>query len=233
MVVGKSLMLGSAGAKITGEERAQLAGTSRYAMPLGVTVSMQTAHRLLEKYALSRDDHYASILVRVRYPKDIPYVVDAIKAAGFSVNESAEHTHDLINAATLVLSFLGLMMLVFAALNIANSFYANLTERKVELGILRSVGARRFDLVLMVLMQAAFLGFVGGVVGVVTARLLTLGVQAALRFIQVPLAVHEVFVFPPWMMVVGVMLGVLFAFLGALWPALKMTRGSITAALNG
>jgi hypothetical protein len=233
MVVGKSLMLGSAGAKRVGEERALLGGTSRYAMRLGVTVSTQTAHRLLEKYALANADHYAAILVRVRNAADVPRVVASIKAAGFAVDETAEHTSDLINTATFILGFFGLLVLVFAALNIANSFYATLTERKVELNILRSVGASRFDLIRLVLMQAAVLGLIGGAVGVFTARLLAWGLQAMLRLEHLPFAVHEVFTYPLWMLVLGVLLGMVFAVLGALWPALKITRGSITVALNG
>ena len=56
-------------------------------------------------------------------------------------------------------------MLMMAALNIGHSFFAQVTERRAELGILRALGARRRDVMLLVLSQAGFIGLVGGLAG--------------------------------------------------------------------
>ena len=121
-----------------------------------------------------------------------------------------------------------------AALNIGHSFFAQVTERRAELGILRALGARRRDVMLLVLSQAAFIGFVGGLAGCAlglgVAGSLDLWVLGALPdFAFKP---DTLFLFPPSIFVFVGMASIVAAVLGAAWPAWSVANASVTTVLS-
>ena len=96
----------------------------------------------------------------------------------------------------------GLMMLVAvmglfgAALTVASALTAGVIERRVEIGLLKSLGARNATVIALFLAEAAVLGIAGGLVGsaagawlarVVSASIF--GTPVAIRPASVPLAV--------------------------------------------
>ena len=54
-----------------------------------------------------------------------------------------------------------------AALGITNAMLAAVRERRREIGVLKAIGARDRDVYRIFLVEAAVLGFVGGVLGTV------------------------------------------------------------------
>ncbi|MBI3179227.1 MAG: FtsX-like permease family protein, partial [Deltaproteobacteria bacterium] len=233
IVFGRSLMLGSRGARRAGQEPAQIVGASRYAMRLGVTVPIETARRLLATYGDSEEDErYASILLRVRSPTFVPDVAEAVQAAGLAVDETAKRTSDILTGATLLASLVGVLVLMLAALNIAHTFIASLTERRRELAILRAVGARRMDLVLLVLVQAALMGLAGGLLGLVLGRaggwLLNWGAHALLG--ELPFT--PTVLMPAWLAGLSLAAAVVASVLGALWPAVRAARAPLARVLG-
>lgn len=70
-----------------------------------------------------------------------------------------------LKVVEIVLSAIGLIALVIAALGIANAMLAAIRERRREIGVLKAIGARDRDVLRVFLLEAAVLGFVGGVLG--------------------------------------------------------------------
>ena len=80
-----------------------------------------------------------------------------------------------------VLLGISYMVIVLGAISIIVALYTSLNERRREIAILRSLGAHRRSIVGLMLTEAAIIGFVGSVLGVVFARFgLRLG-QTALQ----------------------------------------------------
>lgn len=237
LVLGRSLMLAGRGAKRVGSERARIVGTSRFALRLGVSVPLETARRLLETYSDSstkeQGESYASLLVRARSASFVPAITEAVRAMGFSVDQTAQRTSDILRAGTLLASLVGLLVLLLAAMNIAHTFLASLSERRRELAILRAVGARRVDLVAVVLTQAALLGTAGGVAGFAMARVMawTMDYAAATWLPDFPFKPATFFAMPWWLGAVALVAAVLAGVLGALWPAVRTARASVSRAL--
>ncbi|MBI5511046.1 MAG: ABC transporter permease [Deltaproteobacteria bacterium] len=235
LVFGRSLMLGSRGAKHTGVERGRIVGVSRFAMRFGITVPLETARRLLATYgdADGGAETYASILVAARTPAAVPQITAAVRAMGLAVDETAARTSDILTALTLLASLVGLLVLALAAMNIAHSFFASLSERRRELAVLRAVGARKVDLVLIVLAQAALLGACGGLFGVAAAHLGAAGIDwAATRWLpDFPFKPESFFAIPGWLDAVGVVAAIAAAVLGAGWPAVRAATTSLAKAL--
>ena len=234
IVFGRSLMLGGRGARQQGVERARIVGVSHYAMRLGVTVPLTTAHRLLEKYAdPAGGDHYTGALLKARTAADVPAIAQAIEGMGYAVDATAQKTRRMLTAATGLASGVGFLVLLLAALNIAHSFFASLHERRRELGVLRAVGARRRDILAMILLEALMLGSSGGALGFVGARLTAAGVDwAVTTFVpHFPFKPDSFFEFPPWLAGVAMLAAIGAAACGAAWPAWRAARMPIVHAL--
>jgi len=233
---GRSLMMGAKGASKSGEERARLLGVSRYAMRLGVTVPIDTARRILNEYGPAGVDHerYSAIVLKAESPSAVPAIIRSVEAMGLAVDQSAKRAGNVLLAATLLAAFVGLLVLALAGLNIAHSFYAQLSERQRELAILRAVGASRRDLVLIVLAQALLLGTIGGLCGIAGA----LGVAALLDWCvrtflaEFPFMPSSFFVLPVWLCLCGLAAAALACALGALAPALRAARASVARGLS-
>jgi hypothetical protein len=236
IVLGRSLMLGERGGKKVGVERARLMGVSRYAIRLGVTVPIETARRILAQYgdADAGDVTYASILLRARSPADVPAITSAVAAAGLAVDETAARTSDILAAATALASLVGLLILALAALNIAHSFFASLSERRRELAVLRAVGAHQLHLVLLVEAQALLLGAFGGLGGLGLGAAAAWGLDLAARrwLPDFPFKPETFFVLPLWLFGVALTAAVVAALAGALWPAVRAARASVAQGLG-
>lgn len=231
--IGRSLILGQQGARTTGRERARVVGVSRHAVRLGASLPMATAKRLIAKYGDGAPASYSSVILRAHSAADVPSVTRAVRAMGFEVDETAQHTAELMSGATAVASLIGVLVLALAALNIAHSFVALLAERRRELGVLRAMGATRGDLVGMVLVQAVLLGLIGGVLGVAGAwgASLALDRLAASALPEFPFKPESFFAFPWWLPLAGIGAAVFAAATGAFWPAVRTARQDVTAAL--
>lgn len=70
--------------------------------------------------------------------------------------------------------------LIVSGLMIAINTYVSVVERTREIGILRSLGARKADVTRVFEAEALIIGFISGVIGVVISSLLTLPINAAL-----------------------------------------------------
>ncbi len=70
-----------------------------------------------------------------------------------------------LHVVELVLAGIGLIGLSIAALGISNAMLAAIRERRREIGVLKAVGATDRDVRRVFLVEAATLGFVGGVIG--------------------------------------------------------------------
>lgn len=235
MVVGKSLMLGGKGARQRGVERARIVGASPYALRLGVTVPIDVARGLLTRYGEEgQKDNYASVLIEAESPEAIPNIVQSVEDLGLSLDKGARQVADIMNMILVFFVLLGTSMLMMAALNIGHSFFAQVTERRAELGILRALGARRRDVMLLVLSQAGFIGMVGGFAGCA----LGLGVAGSLdawilgTLPEFAFKPDTLFLFPPSIFVLVLLASIVAAVLGASWPAWSVANASVTEVLS-
>ena len=197
---------------------------------------LATARRLLDKYAQQPEARrpYASVVVEARHPERLPDLTRRIQNMGLAVDDTAARTADLLTATTAIASLVGLAIVALAALSIAHTFFAVLSERRRELAILRAVGARRVDVLTVVLMHAAWLGTVGGASGVIAGRAAAWALDAAAgRWLpDFPFKPETFFAFPAWLYASAVLLAVLASVVGAAWPAWRASRVSVARVLS-
>ncbi len=66
-----------------------------------------------------------------------------------------------------VIAGIAAISLLVGAVGITNTMYTAVVERTPEIGIMKAVGARNEDILVLFLIESCLLGFVGGVIGVV------------------------------------------------------------------
>ena len=115
------------------------------------------------------------------------------------------------------------VFLVVGGIVIMNIMLASVTERTREIGIRKSLGARRRDILLQFLVEAAAMAAVGGALGVLTALGVT---QAVAALTPVPMRT------PLWAVVVGVILATSVGLFFGVYPASKAARLDPIAALR-
>ena len=72
----------------------------------------------------------------------------------------------------LVLGGIGAVSLFVAAIGIANTMMMSIYERTKEIGIIKVLGCALQNIREMFLMEAGFIGFLGGVIGVVLSYII-------------------------------------------------------------
>jgi ABC-type antimicrobial peptide transport system permease subunit len=236
VVLGKSFVAGRtlAGAQ---ESALVLAGFSDRATLAGVSLPLQTVRRLNARYGMDAET-YSSVLLRARGAGEVNGIADQVKKLGFELDDSernrALQIGEAVKLAAVALSLLAALITALAAVNIAQALYANVRERRREIGILRAVGATHGDVQTLFLFEAAAIGLGGGLFGLLLSRVAAavLDWLARTRLPDFPFKPQSFFDFQAWMVCAGLVVGVLAALAGAFLPARAAARLDPASALS-
>jgi putative ABC transport system permease protein len=129
-----------------------------------------------------------------------------------STADSIIATFDSISARiALATVALAAVSLLIGAIGIANVMFISVTERTREIGLRRALGARRREVLLQFLLEAAFLSGIGGAAGVATALVIGLLLTLVISGFSA--------VAPPWAVTAGLASSVLVGLSAGYWPA--------------
>ena len=73
----------------------------------------------------------------------------------------------VLNIITLFLISIAAISMVVGAIGITNTMYTSVLERTKEIGIMKAVGAKNYDILTIFLIESGLLGLVGGIIGVI------------------------------------------------------------------
>ena len=180
---------------------------------------------------------YGALTVRVKSPKDVLPVEEAIKKMGFQTFSLLDATRSLRLVFTVFDLFLGLfgsLALTVASLGIINTLVMAILERRREIGVLKALGATDRDVRSLFFAEAGAMGLFGGVVGVflgwLIGQALTLGTTIYLRRQDLP-GVKISYV-PWWLAVTAVAFAVAVSLIAGLYPAGRAARLNPVEALR-
>lgn len=218
--------------------QAQVVGISDRGLLAGVTIPLDTAIRL-NKAAGVDAQTFTGVALLARSPSHVPSVVTAVKEMGLGVDDQERRMFENAGAAvaitTAAMTLLSGLICLLAAINIAHALSAAIRTRERELGVMRAVGANRRDIARLLLVEAACLGVMGGLAGIVTAFLAAWGVDslAARALPEFPFKPDTYFFVPWWLPLLGLGLGALSALVGAWFPARRAARIDPARVLAG
>jgi putative ABC transport system permease protein len=160
-------------------------------------ISFDTAKELFGK-----EDEFSSILVEVKEDFLAREVADDIKKKlrrhrhvkegeeDFSVSTSEQIVGAFKNVLSLVQSFLvgiAAISLIVGGIGIMTTMYTSILERTKQIGIMKAIGARNSDILLLFLIESGMLGLVGGIIGVTLGMGLSFSVEYLLHMYGIEL----------------------------------------------
>jgi putative ABC transport system permease protein len=180
---------------------------------------------------------YMALTVRVKSPKDVLKVEEAVKNMGYNTFSLLDATRSLRLVFTVFDLFLGLfgsLALTVASLGIINTLVMAILERRREIGVLKALGATDRDVRSLFFAEAGAMGLVGGIAGVTLGWLigaaLTWGTSIYLRRQDLP-GVKISYV-PWWLGTGAVAFAVVVSLLAGLYPAGRAARMNPVEALR-
>lgn len=87
----------------------------------------------------------------------------------------------LINTITVILSAFAAISLLVSSIMIGIITYVSVVERTKEIGILRSIGARKKDISRVFIAEAIIIGFVSGVIGIILTAVLIIPINIVIE----------------------------------------------------
>ncbi|MBS3105817.1 ABC transporter permease [Candidatus Woesearchaeota archaeon] len=80
-----------------------------------------------------------------------------------STQEVIDSVLDTINIFLGAIAFVSLLV---GAVGIANTMFTSVLEKTKEIGIMKAIGAKNYDIMMIFLLNSALVGFVGGILGI-------------------------------------------------------------------
>jgi ABC-type antimicrobial peptide transport system permease subunit len=180
---------------------------------------------------------YAALTVRVKSPRDVPRVEDAVKSMGFqafSLLDAAKSLRLVFTVFDLFLGLFGSLALTVASLVIINTWVMAILERRREIGVLKALGATDRDVRSLFFAEAGAMGLFGGIAGVAMGWLigqaLTWGTTLYLRRQDLP-GVKISYV-PWWLALSAIVFAVAVSLIAGLYPAGRAARLNPVEALR-
>ncbi|HAM63899.1 MAG TPA: hypothetical protein DCP62_09765 [Erysipelotrichaceae bacterium] len=145
-------------------------------------------------------------------------------------NQSIRKRADLLMRQTFsMFDVLGVLAVMVAALGVMNTLSMSVSERTREIGMLRSMGMTRFQIIRMILAEAGLLGIIGGILGLGFGILLTRIFLAAMGAMS---GYDLEFVMPVKAMWFSVVVALATSQLAALFPAIRASRTPVLTAIH-
>ncbi len=180
---------------------------------------------------------YSGLIVEAATLSDVHAVRSEITDVGYSTSAPEQliaNVQRYLRVVDIVLGAIGLIALVIAALGITNALLAAVRERRREIGVLKAIGARDRDVRRVFLLEAGFVGAVGGTVGTLLGASVAAGVGAVVNAYLRQQGLEGVrLVVPPLVVIAGVGGATLLALVAGSVPAVRAAHLPAREAVGG
>lgn len=179
---------------------------------------------------------YTSASVKVDDLDEVDAVSQQLRDMGYNVQSNVEYVESMKSQFAIiqaVLGGIGAVSLLVAAIGIANTMMMSIYERTKEIGVIKVLGCSLKNIKQMFLMEAAFIGFLGGVIG----NIFSFAISGAINFIvgssgeSMGFAGNISYI-PVWLMLVSMGFAVLVGMVAGYFPALRAMRLSPLAVIR-
>ncbi len=173
---------------------------------------------------------YDSVTIRAADVSRANDLSAQLRADGFKV-QSVEVfltvANRILTVVTMMFTLIGSIALLVATIGIANTMVMAIYERTREIGVLKAMGASRGEIRQMFMLEAGFIGMIGGVVGLFIGWLLGLGLNQAIEIIarlrDMPLH-GKFFVVTPFLALGAIAFATLIGLVAGLLPAQRAAK---------
>jgi putative ABC transport system permease protein len=200
---------------------------ARVLLPYGAVPKMYPNARENAIVVTAKDGMLPQALDEVRTVLRIDRRVPYSKPDTFALSTAEQMVNDFrqITAMTfLVMAVLSSIGLLVGGIGVMNIMLVSVTERTFEIGIRKAIGAKRVDILVQFLIEAAALTGLGGIAGIAFGWLIALVARTV--FSSLPASV------PLWAAVLGIVMSVGTGLFFGIWPANKAAKLDPVVALR-
>ena len=182
---------------------------------------------------------YDNLKVVVEDVEKLPQVEESIRKAGFDTQSEAGSAEEIKKSnmvVTMILGGIGSVAFIVSAIGIINTMLMSIYERQKEIGVMKVIGASVDDVRSMFLIESGFIGFFGGIVGLIISLLVGLVINSLAAnsgfFGSMNGEASKIILIPLWLSLVGVGFSSLVGVLAGYIPARRATKLSAIEALR-
>lgn len=179
-----------------------------------------------------KEIYYSEIYVDVDDMEYVSEVQNAINTMGYQASSNAEWVKSMqtqYGYIQLVLGGIGAVSLLVAAIGITNTMMMSIYERTKEIGIMKVLGCDLRNIQMMFLMEAGFIGLIGGLIGLV----FSFGVSIVINRVVASMGnMMTLSYIPPWLALLSLVFAILVGMVAGFFPSLRAMRLSPLAAIR-
>ena len=195
-----------------------------------------------------KENKYNNIKVKVDNVDNVQKVQEQIEAMGLkphSLNDILVEINNSSKTQRLILGGIGAVSLLVAAIGISNTMVMSIYERTKEIGVMKVIGASVSDIKMMFLTESAFIGLLGGLVGIV----LSFAISALINYLGVKYGFAanmagggyspdfdpsqlKMSIIPAWLALASLVFSALIGIVSGYFPAKKATKLSALEAMR-
>lgn len=178
---------------------------------------------------------YSYAELTVDDPDHVVAVSNHIREMGYTVETNAELLDSMKRQMAIiqaVLGGIGAVSLLVAAIGIANTMMMSIYERTKEIGVMKVLGCSLKNIRKMFLMEAGFIGVIGGVIGNILSFFISVGINAvAAQAMQMGSGTSISYI-PFWLMLASIGFAMLVGILAGYFPAKRAMKLSPLEAIR-
>lgn len=180
---------------------------------------------------------YSQMVIKVDESDNVESVLETIQNMGYQGEANKEWLEEIEKEFMIieaVLGGIGAVSLLVAAIGIANTMTMSTYERTKEIGIMKVLGCGLGNIRSMFLTEAAFIGFLGGIAGILLSYLLSFLVNQFLApsLMEEYGAGTDISVIPIWLVLTSIVFATLIGMIAGFFPAQRATKLSPLAAIR-
>lgn len=206
--------------------------------------TLEAEYNKLNNVKINKDavKSYDQVTVKVDDMYSVAAVEEEIKALGYttySMESIRKPMQEKAQKDQMMLGSLGAISLLVAAIGITNTMIMSIYERTREIGVMKVLGCVISDIRTVFLMEAATIGFLGGVLGVgvsygVSFLMNTFGSSGASQdiFMGMQGGIGSTSIIPWWLAVGALFFATGVGFFSGIYPANRAVNISALAAIK-
>ena len=184
---------------------------------------------------LYKKDKYPSVIVKANTPEDVDQVKAQLSNMGYEALATMDII-DMIDTTFLVveafMGCIGAIGLLVALFGIANTMTMSVLERVREIGVMKALGARNRDIRNIFLLEAAWIGLAGGLVGIGGGWLLGVILNVIAKVVLEMPPGSKLFSLSPWLVAGSLFFSIAVSIVAGVIPAMRASRLEPVSALR-
>lgn len=178
---------------------------------------------------------YTSLKVQADDIDQVEDLAATIQNLGYQTNTNAEYMKSAQKEFMMVeavLGGIGAVSMLVAAIGIANTMMMSIYERTKEIGVIKVLGCSLKNIKQMFLLEAAFVGFGGGIIGNIVSFLLSAVINFLTQSSGSMGLDGNISYIPVWLSLLSILFATMVGMLAGYFPAVRAMKLSPLAAIR-